>query len=637
MTKVRNTSRDLILTVINRALAVDGPQLTQDPSQRLSHSSDPSIPLFSLYLRLSKSHDWRKYELLKGEIDSILIFVSHSIVLVSTMPLYHFTRKLQCGLFSATVAGLVSIAVPSNITNLHNSSTLWLYSLILAIYSALRALRLQRWVKRRTFDTSHYSLLEQAKMGASFARRIERSNEAVRKLHRSIVSSLLVFLWALIVYLIKDDPYTMIISLPLILSYPFSYLYFKIKKSYLYFKIKKSYLFLKIKKVFRRGSSHYAPITREKIQEQGSWFDGYILKRTLDMSGSDDDLEQFFEAIPGFCASKFVDNPRRGLELLGLPRLAEALIEFWNRTLSSNRVSESVKVRRLVVCVRVIEAAELSITIPHILHLLSGKLSEVSRSIEKGHSLRPLYNGNSASLVRGIIASVISSTERNDRWFSLVMDELGISGDVLRGYLAHGDSVLLANMNHITHHFFHALLQPHPDHTRKSSSILSSLSKFDILNTLPELQHNFCDLWSEVVQQARRSGADDNPFIDILVQIWHLYDVLHGSDIPLGYFGYFLTSTTGHDDLFHQPPSYPFLIPLCMMPDHHPESTTHSHEASSSTIGGASQTITTGSPTRVLSKSSPGDVLDVSHHTATSMDISLKCHPNGRTHHTISV
>jgi hypothetical protein len=65
-------------------LAVDGhnypPQPAQDKtSQRLSHSSDSSIPLFTLYLRISEEHDSRKYELLKGEIESILVFVSHYI------------------------------------------------------------------------------------------------------------------------------------------------------------------------------------------------------------------------------------------------------------------------------------------------------------------------------------------------------------------------------------------------------------------------------------------------------------------------------------------------------------------------------------------------------------------------------
>jgi hypothetical protein len=333
------------------------------------------------------------------------------------------------------------------------------------------------------------------------------------------------------------------------------------------------------------------------------------------MSTSDDDLEQFFEAIPGFCKSKIVDNPRCSLDVLGLPTLAEALIGFWNRTLSSNQVTESVKVRRLVVCVKVIEAADLSIAVPRFLHLLLGDRDGVLRSVEIGRTFR---SGSGATLSRGIIAGIISNAERDDRWFTLALDEWGISEGVIRDYLAHGDSVLLANLIHITRHFFHSLLQHDLDLTRKSPSILSSLSEFDILNTLPELQRDFCHLWNEVVQQARSSKVDDNPFIDILVEIRRLYVNLHGTNIALGYFGYFSTSTT-QDDLFHQLASYP----LCMVPDHHPKSTTQTQEASGSTTGGAGQTIITASSSPVLSGSSPDVILDMSHDTATGTPMGL--------------
>jgi hypothetical protein len=512
-------------------------------------------------------------------------------------------------LFSATVAALISFngqdpVAPSDdahpdgyYTAFQVATLLWLCSMLISIFCAVHALMLQRLAKPRTWVTSlRYSQPEQARMGAYFAIGIERTNNAVRDLHYVIIYSLLVFFSGILLHSFHPGGHVFFfLSLFLAVTHTSLCLIHIIKIS------------------LRQGFPRFTLFTQENIQEQrplgqGSQLDGEVLKRTLDMSRSDDDLEQFFEAIPGFCASKIVDNPRRSLDVLGLPRLAEALIEFWNRTLSSNRVSESVKVRRLVVCVRVIEAADLSIAVPHILHLLFGDLSEVSRSVEVGHSLRPLRNGNVASLARGIIAGIISDAERNDRWSMLAMDELGISRDVLWGYLAYGDSVLLANLIHITRHFFHGLLRPNPDLTREALSIFPSVSKFDIFNTLPELQRDFCDLWNEVVRQARSSKADDNPFIDILVEIRRLYVDLHGTAITLGHF---FTSTTGHDDLFHKPASYP----LCIIPDHHPTSTTHRQKASGNTTGGASQTITTAS-----SIPSPGgDVLDVSHHTATGM------------------
>ena len=282
-----------------------------------------------------------------------------------------------------------------------------------------------------------------------------------------------------------------------------------------------------------KGYHHGWTLTKlaeDKAQELASRFDGDVLQRTLQMLRSDDDLEQFFDAIPGFCGSKIVHDPRRSLDILGQQRLAEALIGFWNRSLSTNLVPVSIKGRRLLVCMSAIEAANLAIAAPGTLRDFSFRyLGGIARSVEVGHSLGNLRHGNVASLARGIIASIIFNAERNDCWSMLAMDELVISRVVLRDYLARGDSVLLANLIHITRHFLHGLLQPHPDLTREALTILPSVSKFDILNTLPELQHDFCALWNDVIRQVQSSSSEDNPFEEILLDIWGLYVTLHGT------------------------------------------------------------------------------------------------------------
>ena len=299
-------------------------------------------------------------------------------------------------------------------------------------------------------------------------------------------------------------------------------------------------------------------LAEDKAQELAPRLDSDILKQTLDMLRSDDDLEQFFDAIPGFCTSKIVHDPRQSLDVLGQQRLAEALIGFWNRTLSSNLVPESIKGRRLLVCMGTIEATNLAIAAPGTLRDLSFKyLSGIARSVEVGHSLGNLRHGNVASLARGIIAAIISNADRNDRWNILAIDELGISRDVLRDYLAHGDSVLLANLIHITRLLFDGLLEDHPDLTREALSILPSISKFDIRDTLPELQHDFCALWNDVVQQVQSSGAENNSFIEILHDIWGPYVALHGT-------------TANKYDPLRPPTSYP----LCEDDSHH-NLTTH--------------------------------------------------------------
>ena len=476
----------------------------------------------------------------------------------------------------------------SDLANIRSANLLWLYSLLLSISCALTALSLQQWV-RPQFTLSHYSLPEQLRLGADFAARMDKSDKLIKILHSVIIASLVVFFSGLLLFFWA-------------VNHGIFYTAFFWTVLFFIFHAR-----LRYEVFLRSGSISYSPFTRTKVEEQPPHTGGVgvgvggILKRTLDMLRSDDDLEQFFEAIPGFCASKVVGDPRLSLDILGRQRLAEVLVAFWKRTLSSRQASESVKGRRLVICISVIEATELFITVPPILPLFSVDLGGTSLSVEIGHTLRILRNGKTASLSRGVVASIISNSERNDRWFALVVDELGISGDVLRDYLAHGDSVLLANLIHITRQFFHTLLQHDldPTVTRIALKLLPSVSKFNILNTGPELQHDFCALWNEIVQQVRSSGADVNSFIDILVEIQYLYASLHGNDAALGYI---FTPTTGHDDLLRQRTSYPF----CMVPEHRSNLTTHIEEVSGNMIGSYATGTTTTSPT--LSESSPRDV-----------------------------
>jgi hypothetical protein len=149
-------------------------------------------------------------------------------------------------------------------------------------------------------------------------------------------------------------------------------------------------------------------VAEDRAQERGARFDGDVLNRTLDMLRSDNDLEEFFDTIPGFYRSKIVHHsPPQSLDKLVQQRLAEALIGFWNRTLSSNLVLEDTKGRRLLVCMEVIEAAKLATAVPATLRGFSlTYLGGITRSVELGHSLGNLRHGNVAPLARGIIASI---------------------------------------------------------------------------------------------------------------------------------------------------------------------------------------------------------------------------------------
>ena len=159
-----------------------------------------------------------------------------------------------------------------------------------------------------------------------------------------------------------------------------------------------------------KGYHHGWTLTKlaeDKAQELAPCFDGDILQRTLHMLRSDDDLEQFFNATLGFCGSKIVYDPRRGLDILGQQRLAEALIGFWNRTLSFNLVPESIEGRRLLVFIGAIEAANLAIGAPGTLRDFSFRhLGGIARSVEIGQSLGNLRHHEITSVSLDLCRSI---------------------------------------------------------------------------------------------------------------------------------------------------------------------------------------------------------------------------------------
>ena len=134
------------------------------------------------------------------------------------------------------------------------------------------------------------------------------------------------------------------------------------------------------------------------------------------------------------------------------------------------------------------------------------------------------------------------------------MDQLKISEDVLEDYLAHGDSVLLANWIHITRQSFRR-----PAALRAVQPIIS---KFDIRNTLPGLLHDFCALWNKLPRRAHSFGSY---FVTnaVLRPNRHHFIALHqGIDgVPAA----FDASTNDSDPILRQPSSYP----LCNVPGHH--------------------------------------------------------------------
>ena len=348
---------------------------------------------------------------------------------------------------------------------------------------------------------------------------------------------------------------------------------------------------------FAWNLAHWA---EAQVREQSSEIDGIILKETLDALAlrEDDDLEPFFGAIPGFCDSNVVGDPTSSLDMLGRQKLAEVLVAFLERTMTYSLAAKAIQERRLVIFVGAIKTAHLANTVLRIL--------DASRSPEIGRALASLYDSNFAPLARGITAGIISTAERNHGWSTLAMDELDLSEDKYREYLAHEDNILLANLIHLIRHFLDFFREDRAsdrDVAQEALCILPLVSMFSIRNTLPNLQQDFRDLWDMIVQleHAQNSRVDHNPFAKILDNIRPLYNNLPPTDSTTVDS---LAPPTSSDHTLRPPALYP----LSERPDDHPNLPSEIHEAVGDTTVGPGKPPTSTSPIAPTPMSPPEDV-----------------------------
>jgi hypothetical protein len=353
----------------------------------------------------------------------------------------------------------------------------------------------------------------------------------------------------------------------------------------------------------------------EIASKPSSEIDALILERILPTLDEDRALETFFDAIPGFCHSKLSCLP---LSSPVLQKLGRALDGFLDLTFSSSLISESVRTRRLITCLNAAHAALGPAAVSEILdNIFNGHRDEALESVEIGHALRLWDHSQDHDLnIRRIVACIITRVRNRDyRWIKLVEETFGVPDHVLRDHLGHGDSVLLSILIYISRETNRA--------NSWTSGTLSSLSKFDIHNTLPRLQRDFCTLWNEIAQEASNQVSFSTP-ARILRDIRHLYVALHqGTDAAPTVF---TASTDSSDEILTHPWSYP----LCNIASHHPDSIHHvhfsqkasiiagapspSHPTKPGEIGGRSQVPATTSPALpVYTRARPTDTPPLSH------------------------
>ena len=263
----------------------------------------------------------------------------------------------------------------------------------------------------------------------------------------------------------------------------------------------------------------------KRLQAMVRWR-AHVLESTFDALVEEGAWETFFEAVPGIFSLKLGKLLEGHLSDEFWTKFKQGLNQFLDRTLSRGSVSESVRNRRLVIC---LNAAHAALGFDGASQILWGIASWPGpmRSIEMALSLR---NWNSWSekrftpYVQRIVAQVVvDARERDDRWISLVEAEFAISGRDLRSYIARGDNVLLFVLIHVTRQAFNT--------GSSTPFVLSSLSEFNTCDTLPTLQHDFCALWNDILFKARDQEAG-NAYVKILREIRRPYIDLHlGTDV----------------------------------------------------------------------------------------------------------
>jgi hypothetical protein len=304
--------------------------------------------------------------------------------------------------------------------------------------------------------------------------------------------------------------------------------------------------------------------------ERSPKFDSNVLDWTAGALDEDDTLERFFEALPGFCDSKEV---RTRIHSLLRMKIRQAMDGFLDRTLTSEFISDSTKIGRLTICLNAANVALGPFAVSRILsNIFDGRWRHAPQSIAMGHSLRRwCYSSDEwiALNARSIVAGIIAVQERDDRWIALVKDQFGIPRRILQDNIPYGDSVLLVILLHVTGNLFRTVFPPW------DSNILRVLSRFDIHNTLPHLQREFCALWNEIVREAQNGRPYSTP-VFILKEIRHLYAALHSHTRFSSNGVSILTSNS--DDVVWQPSSYP----LCNITSHRSDLIPHVHEMTAS-------------------------------------------------------
>lgn len=474
-------------------------------------------------------------------------------------------------------------------------NSLWFLSLVISVACALLATLLQQWARRYLEITQppRCSPEEPARRRAFFADGVEKLHLpwVVEALPALLHLSLFLFFAGLLIFLFNVNEtvfrsmmwsigvfptvYVSITLMPIFrhdspyyapLSGSAWFIYAGIR--YLGFRIRWNFVdlsspqntdyFLYLRDRYRGWIlGGLEKVAEETVSEQLSKIEARILDWTIGALDKDCRLETFFDLIPGFLNSKLVMNPRGNFNDELRCKFADALVGLLDRTLLSGSISDSAKSRRLINFMTVADLIPDFCNVSFSVYwILDRHLDQVPQSIETGNALAHWCSSEDdviADAAHCIVANtLVNARERDDSWKALAKRVFCLPERVVGDYIAHEDnSVLLSILIFTTRKAFWS--------ASWTSRILLALSKFNIHNTLPGLQHDFCSLWNEIARGVRKGTATFDA-INVLRGVRHAYIALHRNTdaAPLAFI----------DSINHLPYERT-LYPLCNIASHH--------------------------------------------------------------------
>ncbi len=314
------------------------------------------------------------------------------------------------------------------------------------------------------------------------------------------------------------------------------------------------HLWHKYRKMFSQGM---VKATEESALNSSSEIDTRAFMRTLESLDEDDDLERFFASLPDFHSSDKVGD----LTLLTekeKSKLSTALMGLFDRTFSSALLPESVKNWRAVTCARALDRDVFPNEYPVIMdRILFQDECKALRTANFGCTMsgwNKSGNQSTALVTQAIVTNIVAKApRRDDSWFLLASNELGIPEYVLHDYAAHGDSLSLAILIHVIRQQF-GYYGKRPWPVYEYGNLLEAISKFDVQDTSRDLQHEFCALWNDIVSTMQKDNARWMA-LEILRPIRNVYITLHRdtASTPTRF-----SSSTGNDHgVLRDPSAYP--------------------------------------------------------------------------------